>query len=209
MLNRYPIEFFKEFIILARDNKAPKEIGYALAEKFSWYHYTKGSHRQINIWLAQYCPEQVKPEQQKQYTDFYNFFLDSGLSRQDFLKLYPSKKYLYNLSRAFMHPVEDEWYKNFEKEMGYRKKAQVSGEQAKSSESDKFSLTIVNSIHDLKSDSVNTEASPVLPKALQDTSSPQFNLRLTLGAAEISWNSSDPEASIIRIVSELAEEMRV
>ena len=209
MLNRYPIEFFKEFIILARDNKDPKEIGYALAEKFSWYHYTKGSHRQINIWLAQYCPEQVKPEQQKQYTDFYNFFLDSGLSRQDFLKLYPSKKYLYNLSRAFMHPVEDEWYKNFEKEMGYRKKAQVSGEQAKSSESDKFSLTIVNSIHDLKSDSVNTEASPVLPKALQDTSSPQFNLRLTLGAAEISWNSSDPEASIIRIVSELAEEMRV
>ena len=108
-----------------------------------------------------------------------------------------------------MHPVKDEWYQNFEKEMGYRKKAQVSGEQAKSSESDKFSLTIVNSIHDLKSDSVNTEASPVLPKALQDTSSPQFNLRLTLGAAEISWNSSDPEASVIRIVSELAEEMRV
>ena len=81
---KYPLDFYKAFILLETSNLTEKEIKEELDLKFPFFKSRSDYNTMFEYWKAKYCPYLLTKEQQEHYVQICTEHIKSGLKLSDF-----------------------------------------------------------------------------------------------------------------------------
>lgn len=197
----YPVEVYKEFVLLARSGISRPQILSRLKEK-----YPKLTRGHIQNWLVRFTPDLVPHDLQLKYQKIYSDYKRTGIDKQQYARKNNISCNTLIQAMNFCDPKEMPWLEEFEKENGFsRKPISMIAEPL----DDHTTVEMIDSLMGPELPlpaSVNRTENNQPPEV---PSSPDRNMRraeLCLGELKISWESPDIESSLCKIIMNLTGE---
>ena len=194
--NNYSVDTYKEFVLLARSGLSKNEIFRSLKEK-----NPKLTIVHIYNWFARFTPDLLPLETQLKYQKIYNDFRKNGKNRVMYVKQNNISGNTLTQAVNFCEPKTIPWLEEFEKENGIvRQPISMIAEPLQNN----TSIEMIDSLGPDLPTQLNS-SNRLNPLSAPQTSG-SHKAELCLGELKITWESTDIERSLCKIIMNLTGE---
>jgi hypothetical protein len=195
--NNYSVDTYKEFVLLSRSGLSKNEIFRRLKEK-----NPKLTIVHIDNWFARFTPDLLPSETQLKYQKIYNDFRRNGKNRVMYVKQKNISGNTLTQAVNFCEPKAIPWLEEFEKENGIvRQPISMIAEPLQNN----TSIEMIDSLGPDLPTQLNS-SNRLNTSGATPTSGRSHKAELCLGELKITWESTDIERSLCKIIMNLTGE---
>ena len=195
--NNYSLDTYKEFVLLARSGLSKTEIFHRLKEKNPRLTIVN-----LDNWFARFTPDLLPSETQLKYQKIYNDYRRNGGKQSVYIKEKKISRNTLTQALNFCNPKKTPWLEEFEKEKGIiRKSISMIAEPFENN----TSIEMIDSLGPDLSTEINS-SNRLNTTGTTPTSGRSHKAELCLGELKITWESTDIERSLCKIIMNLTGE---